>query len=89
MFNIFQTFPSIYLISITLVAALILTTVAALRMIEKKRINVFLPFFTLGVGACLFSGFLLSDFFGIAADVFYVFSFISVVGIFFVLWGSR
>jgi len=85
MINIFQMSSGIYEILIVLVVALIITMTAALNMIEKKRINIFLPFFILGLGVCLSAGFMFYNFFGIAIDVFYIFSFVSAVGIFFII----
>lgn len=85
MINIFQMSSSIYQISLALVVALIIMTIAALNMIEKKRINIFLPFFILGLGICLTAGFMFYDFFCIAIDVFYIFIFVSAVEIFFVI----
>jgi len=84
----FQIGSSIYPISLMLIISLIIATTAALDMIKKKRINIFIPFFVLGLGVCLTAAFMLYDFFGVAVDVFYVFSFVSVVGIFFILWGQ-
>jgi len=86
MVNIFQMNSHIISISIALVASLIITTLAALNMVKKKRLNVFLPFFILGLGVCLTAAFMFYDFFGVAVDVFYTFSFVSVVGMFFILW---
>ncbi len=85
MINIFQMDSSIYQILIALVVALIIIITAALNMIEKKRINIFLPFFVLGLGICLTAGFMFYGFFGIAVDVFYIFSFVSAVAIFFII----
>jgi len=86
MVNLFQMGDSMCHILIALVASLVITTFSALNMIEKKRINLFIPFFILGIGTCLLAGFMLNNFFGIAVDVFYVFCFVSVVGVFFILW---
>ena len=77
---------NIYQISIALGVALIITTTAALNMIEKKRMSLFMPFFIFGLGICLTAGFMFYDFFGIAVDVFYTISFVSVVGMFFIIW---
>ena len=85
MINIFQMSSGIYEILIVLVVALIIIIIAALNMIEKKRINIFLPFFILGLGICLTTAFMFYDFFGIAIDVFYTFIFVSAVGIFFII----
>ena len=89
MVNIFQMNSHIISISIALVASLIITTLAALNMVKKKRLNVFLPFFILGLGVCLTAAFMFYDFFGVAVDVFYIFSFVSVVGMFFILWRAN
>lgn len=86
MADIFQMGSSIYQILIILVVSLIIATTAALNMVKKKRINIFLPFFILGLGICLTVGFMFYGFFGVAVDVFYVFSFVSIVGLFFILW---
>jgi len=86
MVNIFQMNSHIISISIALVASLIITTLAALNMVKKKRLNVFLPFFILGLGVCLTAAFMFYDFFGVAVDVFYTFSFVVAVGMFFILW---
>jgi len=88
MINIFQMSSSVYHISICLGIALIITTTAALNMVEKKRLSLFMPFFMWGLGLCLTAGFMFYDFFGIAVDVFYVFSFVVVFGVFFNLWGA-
>ena len=85
MIDIFQMSSNIYQILMALVVALIIMTIAALNMIEKKRINIFLPFFILGLGVCLTAGFMFYDFFGVAVDVFYIFIFVSAVGIFFII----
>jgi len=73
-------------ISIALGVSLIITTTAALNMIDKKRINIFIPFFIFGLGVCLLAGFMFYDFFGVAVDVFYTISLVSVVGMFFIIW---
>jgi len=86
MVNIFQMGSTVYQISIALVISLIITTTSALNMVEKKRINVFLPFFIFGLGVCLTAAFMFYDFFGVAVDVFYAMSFVAVVGMFFILW---
>jgi len=86
MVNILQISSNIYQISIALVVSLVIIMAATLNMIEKKRINVFIPFFILGLGTCLLTGFMFYDFFDVAIDVFYVFSLISIIGVFFILW---
>ena len=73
-------------ISIALAVSLIITTTAALNMIEKKRMSLFMPFFIFGLGICLTSAFMFYDFFGIAVDVFYTVSFVSIIGMFFIIW---
>ena len=88
MVNIFQMNSNIIGISIALAISLIITTMAALNMVGKKRINTFVPFFILGLGTCLTAAFMFYGFFGVSVDVFYVFSFISAVGIFFVIKGA-
>jgi len=86
MVNIFQMNSNIIGISIALGVSLIITTTAALNMIDKKRINIFIPFFIFGLGVCLLAGFMFYDFFGVAVDVFYTISLVSVVGMFFIIW---
>jgi len=86
MVNILQIGSGIEQISIALIVSLIITTTVALNMVEKKRINVFAPFFIFGLGLCLTAAFMFYDFFGVAVDVFYVISFVSCVGMFFVIW---
>jgi len=86
MVNIFQMNSHIIDISIALVVSLIITTTAALNIIEKKRPNIFIPFFIFGLGVCLTAAFMFYDFFGIAVDVFYTISFVSAVGMFFIIW---
>lgn len=85
MVNILQISSSRYQILMTLVISLIIMTTAALNMIEKKRINVFFPFFVFGLGMCLTAGFMFYGFFGVAIDVFYIFVFVSAVAIFFII----
>ncbi len=86
MVNLLQIEPNILSISIVLGIALVIATKAALNMVERKKINIFVPFFTLGLGICLTAGFMFYNFFGVAIDIFYIFSFVSVIGIFFILW---
>ena len=86
MVNLFQMSAGISQISIALIVALIITTTATLNMLEKKRINIFFPFFILGLGVCLTAAFMFYDFFGIAIDVFYTINFVVCVGIFFIIW---
>jgi len=76
----------VYQISIALAVSLIIATTAALNMIEKKRMSLFMPFFIFGLGVCLTAAFMFYDFFGIAVDIFYTISFVSVVGMFFIIW---
>ncbi len=73
-------------LSIALAVSLIIATTAALNMIEKKRMSLFMPFFIFGLGICLTAAFMFYDFFGVAVDVFYTISFVSVVGMFFIIW---
>ena len=89
MINIFQIGSELYQVGIILVISLIIITTAALNMVEKKRINVFFPFFILGLGVCLTAAFMFYDFFGIAIDVFYTISFVVALGMFFILWRAR
>lgn len=84
--GLFQMDSSIYKISIALIIALFILVRSALIMIEKKRFSTFVPFFTMGLGLCLIAGFVFYGFFGIAVDVFYAFNFISIIGIFFIIW---
>lgn len=86
MVNIFQIGPALWKILIILGFASIITTISVLKMVEKKRIVTFIPFFVSGLGLSLTAGFMFYDFFGVAVDIFYTFSFISVVGIFFIIW---
>ena len=86
MTNIFQMNSNIISISIALAVSLIIATTAALNMIEKKRMSLFMPFFIFGLGVCLTAAFMFYDFFGIAVDIFYTISFVSVVGMFFIIW---
>ena len=88
MVNLFQMGAGIYQISIALAVALIITTTAVLNMLEKKRINIFFPFFIFGLGVCLTAAFMFYDFFGVAVDVFYTVSFVACVGIFFIIWNG-
>ncbi len=88
MVDFFQLSSSIYPIVATLGIALIIITITALNMIEKKRISVFLPFFIFGLGVCLTAGFMIHDFFGVAVDVLYVFSFVSAGVMFVVIRGA-
>ncbi len=83
MVNIFQIGSSIYHISIALIASLIIITTATLDIINKKRINIFVPSFIFGIGVCFLTGFMFYGFFSVASDVFYIFSFVSVIGMFF------
>jgi len=71
-----------------LIMALIIVMTAALNMIRKKRMNVFVPFFVFGLGLCLTGGFMFYGLFGVAVDVFYIVTFVSAVGIFFEIWGA-
>ena len=57
-------------LTIALVISLIIATTAALNMIEKKRMSLFMPFFIFGLGICLTAAFMFYDFFGVAVDVF-------------------
>ena len=86
MFSLFQISSEIWHISIVLGLAIIIATNAALKMVEKKKINIFIPFFVLGLGLSLTAGFMFYEFFGVALDIFDVFSFVLVAGIFFILW---
>jgi hypothetical protein len=86
MFSLFQISSEIWHISIVLGLAIIVATNAALKMVEKKKINIFIPFFVLGLGLCLTAGFMFYEFFGVALDIFDVFTFVLVAGIFFILW---
>jgi len=84
--GLFQMDSSIYKLSIALIIALFILVRSALIMIEKKRFSTFVPFFTMGLGLCLTAGFVFYGFFGIAVDIFYTFNFISIIGIFFIIW---
>ena len=86
MINLLQIGSNIYYISFMLVISLIITAASALNMIHTKRINIFSPFFMLGLGTCLLTGFMFYNFFGVAIDVFYTFSLVSVIGMFSILW---
>lgn len=85
----FQLSSNVYQILITLVISLIIMTTASLNMIKKKRFDIFLPFFMFGLGLCLTAAFMFYDFFGVAVDVFYIISFVSVFGMFFIIWRSK
>lgn len=69
-----------------LIVALILTTKSVLNMLEKRRMSVFTPFFFIGLLLCLVSGFLFYNFFDLALDIFLIVKFVSIIGMFFVLW---
>ncbi len=84
--GLFQMNSSVYNILIALIIALFIIVQSVLLMIRKKRLPLFMPFFTIGLGLCLTAGFMFYNFFGIAVDVFYVFNFVSVIGIFFIIW---
>ena len=86
MANVLQMASGIEQIAIALVISLIIATTAALNMIEKKRMSLFMPFFIFGLGICLTAAFMFYDFFGVAVDVFYTISFVVVVGMFFNIW---
>ena len=76
---------SILSIPLSLAVSLIITTTAALNMVEKKRMSLFIPFIVLGLGICLSIAFIFYDFFGVATDIFYIIIFVSVFGMFLVL----
>lgn len=78
----------LFSVSFSLIIAILLLTKASLNMIEKKRIDIFMPFFILGFGVCLGAGFILYDFYGITSDIFLISKFVLMVGIFFILWRS-
>jgi len=84
--GLFQMSSSIYNILIASVVSLFIIIKSALIMIEKKRLSTFMPFFIMGLGLCLTAGFIFYNFFGIATDVFFVFNFVSIIGIFFIIW---
>ncbi len=87
--SLLQMGSGIAQISIALGISLVIILVSALNMVEKKRLGIFMPFFILGIGVCLTAAFMFYDFFGIAADIFYLFSFVSATGIFFNLWRDK
>jgi len=84
--SIIQMGSGVINVSIALIIAIVIIIRSSVNMIEKKRIFVFVPFFLLGFAICLTAAFMVNDFFGLAVDSFYVMNFVSVVGIFFVLW---
>jgi len=84
--NIIQMGSSIYNILIALIIALFVVVQSILIMIDKHRINIFIPFFMIGLGLCLTAGLMFYNFFGIAVDFFYIFNFVSIIGICFVIW---
>ncbi len=88
MINILQISSNIYQISITLIISLIITTTVVLNMVKKKRLSLFMPFFIFGLGLCLASAFMFYGFYGVSMDVFYVFNFVIIAGIFFKLRGK-
>jgi len=69
-----------------LIVALVLTTKSVLNMLEKRKMSTFIPFFVIGFFLCLVSGFLFYNFFDLALDIFLIVKFLSVMGMFFVLW---
>ena len=85
MVNLFQMNSHIISILIALTISITILIKSALKMVEQKRFLIFIPFFVLGGGTCLFAGFMFYDFFGVAIDVFYTFCFVFVVSIFLVL----
>ena len=83
--EILQASNPIITTSISLIVALFILTRTILNMVIKKRIGVFRPFFVLGLGLCLVSGFIFYGFYGIATDVYVILKFIVVLGLFCVL----
>jgi len=69
-----------------LVISLIIIIQSSLNMLEKRNIGVFMPFWILGFGLCLSAGFIFSDFYGVAIDVFLIFKLIACFGMFFLIW---
>jgi len=84
--NLMQMGASIYHISIALIISIFIMVQSSLVMIEKQRIFTFIPFFMMGLGLCLTAGLMFYNFFGIAVDFFYIFNFVSIIGIFFIIW---
>ena len=83
--EILQASNPIITTSISLIVALFILTRTILNIVIKKRIGVFRPFFVLGLGLCLVSGFIFYGFYGIATDVYVILKFIVVLGLFCVL----
>ena len=86
MANILQMSSGLIQITIALIISLIILMTSSLNMVEKRRLGLFMPFFIFGLGVCLTAAFMFYDFFGIAVDIFYTISFVSVVGMFFIIW---
>ncbi len=85
MVDLFQMGSSLIGISVNLIISLFIMTITAQNMIDKKRTRVFIPFFIIGIGLCLSSGFMFYNFFGVAVDVFFTFVFVSVIGMFLII----
>ena len=82
----FESLLAMVNILFPLVISLIIIIPTSLNMLEKGNIDVFMPFWILGFGLCLSAGFIFSDFYGVATDVFLIFKFIACFGMFFLIW---
>ena len=71
---------------IRLTIAIALMMRASIIMIEKKRIDLFLPFFLLGLVFRFSAGFMFYGFFGLAGDVLMLSVFVFVTSLFYILW---
>jgi len=84
-----QTSHHIISVIVVLIISLYIIIKVVLDMIEKKKINIFIPFFVLGMGLCFGAGFMLYSFYDIASDIYLITRFVSIIGLFFILWRAN
>jgi len=86
---LFKTSHNLISIIVVLIISLYIISKSALNMIEKKRMNIFIPFFVLGMGLCFGVGFMLYNFYDTASDIYLITRFVSIIGLFFMLWRAN
>lgn len=75
-------------VMLSLVVALYILIKVSVAMIFKKSIDVFMPFFLMGISLCLSAGFIFYDFYDITTGVYLSTKFVLVLGTFYVIWRS-
>jgi hypothetical protein len=68
----FYDLPKVFQTVGVLFIGLYLVIKSTINMIEKKRLNLFLPFFLIGFALCICAGFIFYDFYDLSSDTFFI-----------------